>query len=113
MIPSALVVAEAAVGGPSLTVAAVDNEAVAVVDAPPSSGVRWPGDLLLKLGLTMEHRLQQIRDASPNDVFEQLGGIEAATAGLKSCLRPIDEDKNSQARAALSTPVAKVIIAPH
>ena len=112
-MPSALVGADAAAGGLSLTVAAVDNEAVAVVDASTSRVVTWPGDLLLKLGLTMEYRLQQIRDASPNDVFEKLGGIEAAAAGLKSFLRPIDEDKKTQAQAATSMPATKVIIAPH
>ena len=112
-MPSALVVAEAAVGGPSLTVAAVDNEAVAVVDAPPSSGVHWPADLLLMLGLTMDYRLQQIRDASPNDVFGKLGGIEAVAAGLKSFLRLLDEDMKTQAEAAISMPATKVIIAPH
>ena len=112
-MPSALVGADAAAGGLSLTVAAVDNEAVAVVDAPPSSGVRWPADLLLMLGLTMDYRLQQIRDASPGDCFDKMGGIEAVAAGLKSFLRMLDEDTKSQAAAAIAMPATKVIIAPH
>ena len=112
-MPSALVGADAAAGGLSLTVAAVDNEAVAVVDGPPSSRVRWPADMLIMLGLTMDYRLQQIRDVSSHDCFEKLGGIEAVAAGLKSFLRLLDEDMKTQAQAAISMPVTKVIIAPH
>ena len=112
-MPSALVVAEAAVGGPSLAVAAVDNEAVAVVDGPRPTVISWPSDILLQCGLNLEYRLQNIRDNSSGHCFDKMGGIEVVAAGLGSCFRMLDEDTKTQAAAAIAMPVTKVIIAPH
>ena len=116
-MPSALVGADAAAGGLSLTVAVAvvdaDAAAVAVVDGHRPTVISWPSDILLQCGLTLEYRLQQIRDASPHDFFEKLGGIEAVAASLKSFLRLLDEDEKTLSMTAISMPAAKVIIAPH
>ena len=136
-MPSALVDADAAAGGISLTgqVAVVDPAAVAVAVAglpvlplhhwpadPAAVAVamaglpvlplhHWPADLLLKCGLTSMHRLQNIE--INGCCFKKFGGIERLAAGLSTSFRLLDEDKKSQAAAAIVMPVTKVIIAPH
>ena len=116
-MPSALVGADAAAGGLSLTVAVavVDPAAaaVAVVDGPRPTVISWPSDILLQCGLNLEYRLQNIRDNSSGHCFDKMGGIEAVAAGLGSFLRMLDEDTKTQAAAAIAMPVTKVIIAPH
>ena len=60
----------------------------------------------------MEYCLQQLWGSHPS-VFDKVGGIVAAAEGLKTFLRMYDEGEISQARAAIVSPVTKVIIAPH
>ena len=114
-MPSALVGADAAAGGISLTgaVAVVDPAAaaVALVDVPVPTVLHWPADLLLKRGLHLPYRLQNIQ--INGCCFNKMGGIGLVAAGLGSCFRMLDEDKKTQADAAIAMPVAKVIIAPH
>ena len=114
-MPSATVDADAAAGGISLTgeVAVVDPAAVAVALAgvPVIPLHHWPADLLIKCGLTSMHRLQNIE--INGCCFKKFGGIERLAAGFSTSFRLLDEDKKSQAAAAIVTPVTKVIIAPH
>ena len=114
-MPTALVDADAAAGGISLTgeVAVVDPAAVAVAlaDVPVPPVLHWPADLLLKCGLHLIYRLQNIQ--INGCCFKKMGGIELVAAGLASCFRMLDEDKKTQADAAIAMPVTKVIIAPH
>ena len=114
-MPSATVDADAAAGGISLTgqVAVVDPAAVAVAVAglPVLPLHHWPADLLLKCGLQLMHRLQNIE--INGCCFKKMGGIERVAAGLATSFRMLDEDEKSQAAAAIVMPVTKVIIAPH
>ena len=114
-MPSALVDADAAAGGISLTgeVAVVDPAAVAVALAgvPVIPLHHWPADLLIKCGLMLMHRLQNIE--INGCCFKKFGGIERLAAGLSTSFRMLDEDAKSQAAAAIAMPVTKVIIAPH